>query len=384
MARAAAILNAITGNIDVPGGLVRPAAVPLMKRKGPQLELWDRLNADWQETACSQFKMLPTIRYLCSQNIITGVLDEKPYPLKVLYIQGCNPLVTYPNAKEVLKAVKKVDFIALADLFMTPTAAMADIVLPAASYLEYDSIWGGHPMQKVAHLGQCKSDYEIISALAQKLGLGDYFWDSQEECLDYLLTPASITFDQLRKQGKIETSVSTAKTSDYPTPSGKIELYSNQLEQWGYDPLPSYHELPETPYSKPDLAKEYPLVLTTWKSAPYRHSGGRQIEVLRMKHPDPVVSINTEKANELGINDGDWVFIENERGRIKQKATLSNDIDARVVIADYGWWFPEKDSDTLYGWSESNINVLTDNNPPYSPELGSCNMRGILCKIYKA
>ena len=384
MARAGAILNAITSNIDIPGGLVRPTPVPLVKRKGPELELWDKLDADWQKTACSQFKMLPALRYLSGQNIIKGIIDEKPYPLKVLYIQGCNALLTYANAKETIDALHKLDFLAAADLFMTPTAAMADIVLPAASYLEYDSIWGGHPQQKVAQVGQCKADYEIISGLAQKLGQGEHFWNSHQDCLDYLLTPANITFDQLRKQGTVMPKTQTKKPSGFPTPSGKIELYSNRLEQWGYDPIPIYHELPETPYSKPDLAKEYPLVLTTWKVAPYRHSGGRQIKMLRSQHPEPVVSINDDTAKELGIAAGDWVYIENRRGRIKQKAVLSSDIEPRVVIADYGWWFPEKGISDLYGWSESNINVLTDNNPPYSPEMGSCNLRGILCKVYKA
>ena len=93
--------------------------------------------------------------------------------------------------------------------------------------------------------------------------------------------------------------------------------------------------------------------------------------------------LNTETADELEIKDGNWVYIENKRGRIKQKAKLSSNIDPRVVIADYGWWYPEK-SENMHGWKESNMNILTDNNPPYSRELGSVTLRGILCKVYKA
>ncbi|MBT3363719.1 MAG: molybdopterin-dependent oxidoreductase [Chloroflexi bacterium] len=384
-ARAAAILNAITGNIDVPGGMIRPTPTPLVRRKGAELELWDKLPENaWNKRVSADLNLLPPVRYMAGQSIIKAIVDEKPYPIRCLYIQGCNPLLTYSNANQTYDALKKVDFLAVADMFMTPTAAMADVVLPAAGYLEYDSVEAAQPQQKVAQVGDCKSDYQMISELAVKLGLSEHFWSSEEECLDYLLKPSELTFADLRQMDKVPPKVQTKKPSDFPTPSGKIELYSGRLAQWGYDPIPAYHEQPETPYSDPELTKVYPLVLTSWKAAQYRHAGGRQIERLRKKHTDPVININTDTASKLGVSDGDWVYIENQRGKIKQKAALSSDIDPRVVIADYGWWFPEKGMSDLYGWAESNINVLTDNNPPYSPEMGSCNLRGMQCKVYKA
>ncbi len=384
-ARAAAILNAITGNIDVSGGLIRPTPMPLVRRKSADLELWDKLPEDmWPKRVSANLNLLPSIRYMAGQSIIKAIVDEKPYSIKVLYAQGCNPLLTYGNANETYEALNKVNFLAVADLFMTPTAALADVVLPAAGYLEYDSVEAAQPQQKVAKVGQCRSDYQMISALAAKLGLSEHFWDSEEDCLNFLLKPSGLTFNQLRQMDRVPPKTQTKKQSGFPTPSGKIELYSERLGQWGYDPVPAYHEQPETPYSDPELAIEYPLVLTSWKASPYRHGGGRQIERLRKQRPEPLITINSDTANKLGIGNGDWVYIENKRGMIKQKAVLSSDIDPRVVIADYGWWFPEKGSVDLYGWSESNINILTDNSPPYSPEMGSCNLRGILCKVYKA
>ena len=110
----------------------------------------------------------------------------------------------------------------------------------------------------------------------------------------------------------------------------------------------------------------------------------RQVKMLRDSHPEPLTTINTDTAGKLGISDGDWIYIETRRGRIKQKATLSSSIDPRVVIVDFGWWFPERKDSELNAWAESNINVLTDNNEPYSRELGSATLRGILCKVYKA
>jgi anaerobic selenocysteine-containing dehydrogenase len=130
--------------------------------------------------------------------------------------------------------------------------------------------------------------------------------------------------------------------------------------------------------------KEYPLVFTSWKEDAYRHSSGRQIASLRNTHPDPVVWIHPDTADEQGIADGDGVYIETKRGRICQKAKLAKDIDPRVVGIDYAWWFPESGPQNFYDWAEANINILTDDSFPYGREMGSPNLRGILCRIYKA
>ncbi|MCX6012182.1 MAG: molybdopterin oxidoreductase, partial [Chloroflexi bacterium] len=101
-------------------------------------------------------------------------------------------------------------------------------------------------------------------------------------------------------------------------------------------------------------------------------------------YPEPVINIHPDTAHKLGIKDDDWVYIETKRGKIKQKAVLSSEVDPRVVIADYGWWFPERKDDSMFGWTESNINMLTDIQPPYNREMGSTNLRGILCRVTKA
>jgi anaerobic selenocysteine-containing dehydrogenase len=201
--------------------------------------------------------------------------------------------------------------------------------------------------------------------------------------LDLILRPAGITFDNFREQGSMAGEIVHYhyKNRGFNTPSGKVELFSTQMKEWGFDPLPVYHEPPETPYGDPELAKEYPLILTSWKSEYYRHSGQRQLKSLRSKHPEPLVYINPETAIELGIDEGDWVWVATKRGRIRQKAVLSEEIDPRVVGVDYAWWFPERGAEDLYGWSESNINILTDDGHPYSRELGTPNLRGMLCRV---
>jgi anaerobic selenocysteine-containing dehydrogenase len=131
------------------------------------------------------------------------------------------------------------------------------------------------------------------------------------------------------------------------------------------------------------MAKEYPLILTSRKSDVFRHSGGRQISSLRTERTQPLLKIHPATAAKLRIVEGDWVYISTKRGKIKQKAALTDSLDLRVVEVDYAWWFPEKKDSDLFGWLESNLNVLTDDRPPFNRELGSANMRGIFCKVEK-
>ena len=274
---------------------------------------------------------------------------------------------------------------------MTPTAALAVILLPVAGHLEFNSIVAApyYPaaqvQQKIAQVGECRSDFEIINQLARKTGLGEYFWQSERQFLDTILEALDLTFEEFSKAGVISQTrqYHLYEKNGFPTDSGKVELHSKRLKERGFDPLPIYRELPETPYSNPELAEAYPLIFTSWKSNVYRHSGGRQIESLRHSHPEPMAYLHPQTARQLQISDGDWVYIETRRGRIRQKANLTTDIDPRIVGVDYAWWFPEKGASDLYGWAEANINILTDDKPPFNHEMGSSNLRGILCKVYK-
>jgi len=388
-ARAIAILRAITGNIGRPGGDVEWSPSGIVPKGAPELLQQEALSPDVRARRISAGDgMLPINFYALPQSVIKAIIKSDPYPIRAAFVQGGSLLHTYSNAQEVYQALKSLDFLVVTDFFMTPTAELADVVLPVATYLEIDSLHESEYMiavgiiQKVAQTGECWSDYKILSELAKRLGLGNYFWEGDKQALDFILKPAGLTFDEFRKVGVISGSKQYRKyeKNGFNTPSGKVELYSSQLEEWGFDPLPVYHEPPESPYSEPELAREYPLVFTNRKLAPFQHSGGRQIASLRGSHPQPVVKIHTETAGKLGIEEGDWVYIETKRGRIKQKAALTPNVDPRVVILEYGWWFPEKDSE-LHGWVESNLNILTDNKPPYAREMGSATLRGILCKV---
>jgi anaerobic selenocysteine-containing dehydrogenase len=406
--RAISILMAITGNLGVPGGEIESrgsgyrfgdtesSESGVLGRWSSQLELRDKIPREKRQNRVgADLNMLPDVRYVLPQSFIKSVLKGEPYRIRAAFVQASNPLSCWPNIQEAYRALKKLDFLAVSDMFMTPTAALADIVFPTASYLEFDGIQmppNGVLVQlqrKVAQIGECRSDHEIINGLAKKLGLGEYFWDSIDDFWDAILEPVGLTFKEFKKIGlftgkeKQPNQYRRYEQNGFKTPSGKVELYSSQLKEWGFDSLPTYYEPPETPYSDPELAKEYPLIFTTWKRKPYRHSGGRQIASLRGRHPEPTTMIHPETAGKLRIKEGDWIYIETKRGRIRQKATLTASIDPRVVVVDYGWWFPEKEASELYGWAESNVNILTNDKPPFNREMGSANLRGFLCKVYK-
>lgn len=407
--RALSILMAITGNLGVRGGEIETPdsgfrygdhklSNQVRGRWSHELELRDRISKEKRQNkkVDADLNMLSDFRYVLPRSVVKSILEGDPYRIRAMFVQASNPLSSWPNIKKVYRALKKLDFLAVSDMFMTPTAALADIVFPAASYLEYDGIMVREDgtlavaHRKVAQIGECRSDHEIINGLAKRLGLGEYFWNSIEDFWDAVVEPVGLTFAEFKKKGWFSSAEKQPKQykryekNGFRTPSGKVELYSSQLEEWGFDPLPVYYEPPETTNSNPEVGEEYSLLCTTRKLAAYRHSGGRQIPSLRASHPDPVVIIHPGTASKLGIKDGDWVYIETKRGRIEQKASVSTGVAPRVIVADHAWWFPERGETELFGWADSNYNVLTNDEPPLNREVGSFDIRGFACKVYKA
>ena len=205
-----------------------------------------------------------------------------------------------------------------------------------------------------------------------------------EEVLDaQLQKKLGMSFAELKEVGFVNLPIRYDKYKDggFRTPTGKIELYSTRMKALGYDPLPYYEEPPESPLSTPEVAREYPLVLTTGARIPFFfNSEHRQLRSLRKAHRDPIVEIHPDTAGPLGIVKGDWVWIETLRGKIQQKARITEDIDPRVVHVEHGWWFPEEPGPEHGVW-KSNANVLTRNDPPYDPAMGTYHLRGLLCRI---
>jgi len=252
----------------------------------------------------------------------------------------------------------------------------------------------------VEPLGERHGDYFVWKGLAESLGFGEYLpWETEQELADERLAPLGLTFEEVAtekyfvrsEEPWIYSSINprTGKATGFATPSGKVELYSHVLEELGYDPLPFYEEPPESPVSTPEVAEEYPYILITGANfRPMFHSENRHFGMgTREQHPDPVAELHPDAAEPLGIEDGDWFYIETRRGVIRQRARVTDEIHPRVINVQRHWWFPEEPAREpwLHGLWESNANVLTmaDDPDTFDPVTGGWPLRALLCKIYK-
>ena len=393
--RAIFMIPTITGNYDVPGGFVEsmeiaPAGLP------PCNEIPQEVAAKGLTGGYPFLKGDGMAHpYLVLEAIRTG----KPYKIRGMFIQANNTLISMADAQHTYECMKKLDFLVYMDVFMNPTAELADIVLPAALWTEVDCLFCMPEFadrvllsqQKCVQVGECKSDEEFILELCRRAGW-NYGFTSQKDMMAGQLREmirrrpglSDQTLEKIREMGYLapERTYENYKTRGFQTPTGKFEFWSTAMEQAGADPLPSWQEPPETPVSNAALSAEYPLILTTGgRQQPYFVSNNRQIRSLRKLEPFPIVTLHPDMAAKLRIGEADWVWIENQRGRITQKAHLDSDMAENVVNAQFDWWYPEAGAPD-YGWRESNANLLTSAAPPYDHYLGSYQLRGLLCRVY--
>ncbi len=387
--RIAVGLMAVTGNLDAPGGNVFHEPPPV--RKVAEFSAHTALSEEQKKKRLGgdRYRLAARMTFITPKPAWDAILTGKPYPVKAGYLVGTNPVITRANAGEVYAALKKLDFLAVSDFFLTPTAELADIFLPAGTWLEQNHMaenWKFHgyvlARQKVVQIGECWQDHKIFMELGKRMG--QTWWDSVEDALDWLLEPAGLTWEEFKQRGYLRGDMTyyKYKKKGFSTPTGKVELYSTIFDKWGVDPLPKYTEIPESPVSRPDLTHKYPYILNSGLRTPtFFHSANRMIPWLREIRPEPIVEIHPETAAKNGIQEGDWVWIESPRGRVKERAKLNDGIDPRVIVAEHGWWYPETRSQD-HGWEVSNINILTDNShESMDPVMGATNLRVLLCGI---
>ncbi|MDZ4245923.1 MAG: molybdopterin-dependent oxidoreductase, partial [Dehalococcoidia bacterium] len=373
------ILAAIVGNLDVEGGeeLTGPDPNILTLREmepkvGFKPEVMAKqLGADrfrflaypgQSLISANMAKVWPRLPW---QGIIShgpmmwrAILTGEPYPVRATITVASNPLLTLPNTKLIYKALKSLDLYVVVDYWRTPSAELADYILPPASWMERPMLWDFQGYDcwikagetsvppSVPGLYEHKVEYEIWRELAIRMGYGDYYpWKNLEEHFDERLKPIGYTHKDYVNKVRCSWKGGHYKKYEkvgFATTTGKAELVSTVMEKTGYDPLPHYEESAETPVSQPELAKEFPYVLITGgRIRYYLHSDFRQIDSVRKLYPHPLVQINPVTAAKLGIKVGDWVWIETLRGRVRQKAALFDGLKPDVVHAEHGWWFPE-------------------------------------------
>ncbi len=394
--RALLILMGLVGSIDVPGGNVLWVPPKGIRPKSPLVD--KGVAGEHFLPLEKKARILTGGRYPFAPNchpptfwksLVTG----EPYRVRGLWIIGSNPLSTGTQGLTIAKALRgHLEYTVVSDLFMTPTAQWADLVLPAAHWLEQDDVVSLHKVwcvlarKKLAQVGESRDDRDVIFDVAHRLGLNEAFpWPDRTAYLDWLLEGTGLTFREFQEKEILfgEMHYRKYETEGFRTPSGKFEFYSNVMEHEGRPPLPLYVEPPLSPVSTPDLARQYPfLLMSGTKKLDFFHSEMHQVPSLRKRHPDPIVEIHPESAAALGIAAGDWVILESPSGKVRLKARLFDGLAPDVVNAEHAWWYPEAPAPD-YRWRESCVNLLYGDEH-FDPDTGAEPLKCYLCRVYKA
>jgi anaerobic selenocysteine-containing dehydrogenase len=388
--RAVVALVGLTGNYDVAGGnpLVPPAWLyqasgglvtrePEFEQPRPWEKMAPRLGQDQHPAWC---RLVPEAQAI---QLPFQIQSGKPYPIRAMLGFGLNHRM-WPGQDFMEASLKKLDFLVDVDIFMTDTAKLADLVLPACTsferselkfYPEQYVIW---TQPVIRPLWESRSDADIIFDLARRMVPDDALMQKgYEPCIDWMLAPTKLTLDELKKHpaGYAVKNLKAPpfqkyKKSGFTTPSGKMEFTSTILAETGYDPLPVYREPKLSPRSTPEVAKEFPLILTTGSRLPmFVHSRTFRLDWTRSLRPDPMVDINPQDAQVRGIAQDDWVSLATPRNSMKVRANLTEVVPPGVV-------------NMYHDYPEASVNLLIE--PDYrDPISGFPGFKSLLCEVKK-
>jgi anaerobic selenocysteine-containing dehydrogenase len=406
--RAIAALYALLGDFDRPGGNVIFPKIPINDVGGkeflPKEAAAVRIGRERKPLGPPA-----TPGNCAAYDIFTAILDERPYPVKAFLAFGCNPVMSNADAVRAREALRKLEFGVGIDLFMTPTAELCDYVLPATSFLEMSNLTTAfeHRAAGKTHLQfrpaaveplyERRSDTWIIFQLARRMGMAEEFWHGDiEAAYEHELAPSGVGLEQLKNTpGGISCPLNPSfekhakhnqpgQARGFATPSKRVELYSLKFAANGYPALPEYVEPALSPLSKPEIAADFPLVLTNAKFTTFIHSQQRALPSLRQASPDPRADLNPETAARYGVKDKQWMIVETPRAAIKVKARVTSNIVAGVVCVQHGWWQACRELE-LPGYSpydSSGANPATLIGADVAdPVSGSLPHRSYLCRI---
>ena len=375
-------LMALCGNLDVPGGNIK-AKEPQTLPPGKFVQA-DLIPDKAQTILNAAHGLSPRLMTVPPAFFRRAVLEEDPYPVRAAYMQCTNPLLSYADAGLTRQALTRLEFLAVSDIVMTPTAALADVVLPAASQFEFDDIghYGlGHGLilarpKLVEPPGECRPDMAIINDLGGRLCGPDLWFERHEQMLEELLRPSGLDWEAFARQGMLKgpEGYGHFRPKGFATPSGKVELALSSA------PCPGTGVLPEWTGERPAPDDEYPLLLTSAKSPNFLHSSYRWVDSLRKREPRPLVQVNPETASRFGLEQGEKARIETIAGAIEQQVDITDQVQPEVICAAHGWWFPELEEHRPESWQEANLNCLTAVHH-LGRQFGTPRLRGIPCRI---
>ncbi|CAN7229332.1 molybdopterin-dependent oxidoreductase [Bradyrhizobium sp. LjRoot220] len=402
--RAIASLFALTGSCDREGGNVWTVLPPMNVINDLSL-----LPPGQKEKALglNELPLGPPARgWITARDFSRAVLKGEPYRVRALMSFGTNLAVSQIDTSRNLAALRALEFHVHADMFMNPTAECADIVLPVSMPWEREALRIGFEItqeavetvqfrsQMLPTLGECRADYDIVMALAVRMGMDAQFFDGDIVAgWNHQLAPLGVTVADLRglPNGKRFPQPFTYRkfsaTADevvrgFATPTRRVELYSELLLEHGHDALPNFVE----PEDGPGASGSLPLVLTTAKSGWFVHTSHRHVASLRRKSPDPMVEISPALAKARGISNGDWALITTRAGQVALRVRTNTALDDRTVVAEFGWWEEcvplGRESSAVDGPSTANINAIL-RDEQRDPISGSVPLRAVTCDVLR-
>ncbi len=319
-----------------------------------------------------------------------AMAGEGPYPVKAFFALGNNTLMSFANMPLILRAMMNQDLIVVHEQFMTPTAQLADYVLPADSWLErpwlHDSFgWSSmvRPAEKAMDPpGACESTFSFWRRLAVALDREDIVpWATLEELYDHRLEKTGMTFDEFAKTYEIFFAPAQYRKYEkrgFATPSGKVELKSSVLESLGFDPLPYFRD-------DPPPNPEYPLMMFTGvREDEYFQTGHRHVPELRARKPEPILFVSPRTAKHHGVREGDWAEVSNPTGKISLLVGVRPAMPDGLVRIPHGWWKPEmkQGAGHLSGaLTYSDAMLCPDDDDFLDREQGIPHLKGIPCRI---
>lgn len=394
--RAVATLYALTGSFDAPGGNVRMPSLPV-----PSLHSIEMIPPETRARTLGLAERPlgpPTDGWITSSDLYDAALTGKPYRVRALFAFGSNLLVSHPAPERGREALKALDFQVHCDLFLNPTAEMADIVLPVSSPWEHEALRLGFEIspeaqelvqlrpQMIPRQGEARSDMWIVFQLAKRLGMGELFFDGDvEKGFEHLLAPLGLDLEALRARPEgirvpLKHVNRKYEMTGFATQTAKAELYSELLHRHGYPAVPRFVE----PAERRNDA--FPLTLFSANSGYFCHSQHRGINALRRKRAEPTAEIHPELAGRKGILEGDWMLVRSRKGTIRMRAALNDALARDVVASDYGWWQPAPDlglpgylpDETRPVGASFNAIIAEDQRDPLS---GSLALRSFACDV---
>jgi anaerobic selenocysteine-containing dehydrogenase len=378
--RAIAMLICLTGNLDAPGGNV---FMPFARQSVLPTRPVPKGSRVWYK----KFPLFPEVPFPAIKEAILREEDHRP---RAMIVHHSNPVLVQANERRTRKALDKLEFMVVADIFPTATSELADLVLPITSdfetfgYRAYSSVEGGFvalARPVVEPVGETKSVFEVEYELARRMGIHlDYPFQDTVGWIDFMLKPSGITFERLDSEQIVYATPPVKyrkyKHQGFKTPSGKVELYSQMFEANGATPMPTYTGSACKPSSTcVGSEKEFPLTGTSRRPTQFVHTKFKNLETLSSSYPEPLFYIHPKDARRRGIGDGDEVVAASPQGEVTLRAKLTEDTKSGLVWIDFGWGNPTD--------GKANINILT-NDEDFDPVSGGTPNRIFPCKVRRS